>query len=152
MKNFLVALVALAAVALLNPTDAISEEGWIVKPSPHSVADTADKLVAAIENAGAKVVARVDHAASAKQAGMDLSPTTLVIFGNPKLGTPIMQANQEAGLDLPVRMLIWSKDGQTMLGALDPQTLKARYTLEGADESLQKMRGALEKLMAAAAE
>ena len=64
---------------------------WVVKSSPHSVPVTVEKLTSAIERAGASVAAVVDHAAGAKKTGMDLPPTTLVIFGNPKLGTPLMQ-------------------------------------------------------------
>lgn len=135
-------------VAFVLPAQA--EDDWVTKQSPSDVAMTADKLVAAVEEAGAIVVARVDHAANAQKADMELEPTTLVIFGNPKIGTPIIAANRKAALDLPVKVLIWQQDGATMVGYLDPESLKARHGVEGADESFKMMAGALDKLTDAA--
>jgi uncharacterized protein (DUF302 family) len=129
-----------------------SDGGWTVKQSPSSVADTVDKLTSAVENAGAKVFAVVDHAAGAASIDQQLAPMTLVIFGNPAIGTPLLQANPRAGLDLPIRVLIWEEEGQTQIGYLNPEELKARYELEGADEAVMKMTGALDKLTGAAAQ
>ena len=143
-----VSIMVTAFVALIGT--ALAEENWITKTSPHSVAETADKLVAAIEKAGPKVFARIDHAAGAKSAGLELEPTTLILFGNPKMGTPIMKADRRAGIDLPVRVLIWSEGGKTMLGAVSPDGLKTRYKLDGAEKPLAMMNGALNKLMDAA--
>ena len=70
--------------------------------APRAVPATAQRLQAAVAARGAKVVATVDHAAAAKAEGLSLRPTVLVIFGNPKLGTPLMQSEQTAGLDLPL--------------------------------------------------
>lgn len=144
-----------AATALFvlmgSATTVAAAEGWIVKKSPHSVAQTADNLVAAIEKGPPTLFARIDHAEGAKKAGLDLPPTTLVIFGNPKIGTPIMQENRKAGIDLPVRILIWEEGGQTMMGALDPVALKERHEIDGADDAFKTMTGALNKLMEAAA-
>lgn len=148
MKKQLLGAAALALAATSQPAQA--EENWITKTSPHTVSVTADKLVAAIEKAGPTVFARIDHAAGAEKAGLKLEPTTLVIFGNPKIGTPIMQANRKAAIDLPIRVLIWSEDGKTMLGAVSPDGLKARYSIEGAEKALTTMGGALNKLMEAA--
>jgi uncharacterized protein (DUF302 family) len=80
-----------------------------------------------------------------------LPGATLVIFGNPKIGTPIMKSNIRAGLDLPIRVLIWEEGGKTMLGATDPDALKERYSVTGADKAVMTMKGALGKLMGAAA-
>ena len=80
-------------------------DNWIIKDSASDVATTADKLVAAVEGAGAKVFARVDHAAGAASVDQQLAPMTMVMFGNPKMGTPILQNAPEAGLDLPIRVL-----------------------------------------------
>ena len=123
---------------------------WIIKDSASDVATTADKLVAAVEGAGAKVFARVDHAAGAASIDAELAPMTLVMFGNPKLGTPILQAAPQAGLDLPIRVLIWDDNGATKIGYLDPADFKARYDVEGADKSFEMMTGALGKLTDAA--
>lgn len=127
-------------------------ENWIIKDSASDVATTTDKLVAAVEGAGAKVFARVDHAAGAASIDAELAPMTLVMFGNPKLGTPILQAAPQAGLDLPIRVLIWDDGGATKIGYLDPTDLKARYNVEGAEKSFEMMTGALGKLTDAASQ
>lgn len=132
-------------------TGAAMADDWITKTSPHSVEKTVSQLTSAIEGAGAKVFGVVDHAAGAKAVGADLQPATLVIFGNPKIGTPVMQANIRAGLDLPLRVLVFEDAGQTKIGYLDPAKLKARYEISGADEVFAKITGALNKLTDAAA-
>ena len=126
-------------------------DNWIVKSSPHSVEKTVSQLTAAIEGAGAKVFGVVDHAAGASSVGAELAPSTLVIFGNPKIGTPIMQNNIRAGLDLPLRVLVFEEARETKIGYLDPAALKARYDIEGAGEVFAKVTGALNKLTDAAA-
>lgn len=127
-------------------------DNWIIKDSVSDVATTADKLVAAAEGAGAKVFARVDHAAGAASVDAALAPMTLVMFGNPKMGTPILQNAPQAGLDLPIRVLIWEDNGATKIGYLDPADFKARYNVEGADQSFEMMTGALGKLTDAASQ
>ncbi|MEM9332812.1 MAG: DUF302 domain-containing protein [Pseudomonadota bacterium] len=130
---------------------AIAQEGWIIKDSKNSVQETADKLVAIIDRAPPTLFARVDHAAGAIDAGLELPQSTMVMFGAPAIGTPIMQGNIKAGLDLPIRVLIWDDNGQTKIGYLDPQALKARYKIANADESFKKMAGALKKFTDGAA-
>ena len=123
----------------------------ITKSSPHSVGDTADNLVAAVEGAGAKVFARVDHAAGAANIGSSLRPTQMVMFGNPKLGTPALQAAQTAGLDLPLRVVIYEDaSGQTMVTYHDPASLARDHGIPGNAEVLTKMTGALNNLTNAA--
>ena len=143
---------AAAAATLLMATSvaAWAEDGWIVKSSAASVAETADKLVSAVEKAGAKIFARVDHAAGAKSIDAELAEMTLVMFGNPKIGTPILQVAPRAGIDLPNRVLIWDDEGQTRIGYLDPTELKARHKVEGAEQAFDVMAGALGKLTDAA--
>jgi len=133
-------------------TSANTQEGWIVKDSNHSVSDTADKLVSIIDNAPPKLFARIDHAAGARSIDMELEDSTLVIFGAPQIGTPIMQQNIMAGLDLPIRVLIWDDNGQTKIGYLDPQALKARYSIEGAEQAFEGMAGAISKMTDGAAQ
>lgn len=137
-------------VFLLTALPAQAQESWVVKQSPNDVSATADRLVTAVEEAGAEVVARIDHAANAEKADMALEPTILIIFGNPAIGTPVIAAERRAALDLPVKVLIWREGDATMLGYLNPQSLKLRYGIEGADEALTKMAGALDKLTEAA--
>jgi len=123
---------------------------WVVKTSPHSVSVTVAKLNSAIEAAGAGVAAVVDHAAAAKKAGMELPPTTLVIFGNPKLGTPLMQEKRQIGIDLPMRVLIWQDGDTTRIGYLTPESMASRYGIAADHASITKMTGALDKLTDAA--
>ncbi|BCH24569.1 DUF302 domain-containing protein [Mesorhizobium sp. L-8-3] len=84
---------------------------WIVKESAADFAATVQVLQAEIEKRGATVVATVDHAAAARKSGLELPPTTVIIFGNPALGTPLMQERQTAGVDLPLRVLVWADAG-----------------------------------------
>lgn len=145
--------IAVAGIGISIATlGAAMADNWIIKDSASDVAVTADKLVAAVEGAGAKVFARVDHAAGAASIDAELAPMTLVMFGNPKLGTPILQNAPQAGLDLPIRVLIWDDNGSTKIGYLDPADLKARYSVEGADKSFEMMTGALGKLTDAASQ
>jgi uncharacterized protein (DUF302 family) len=130
---------------------AAQEKGtWVVKTSPHSVADTVSKLTSAVEGAGASVAAVVDHAAGAEKAGMELPPTTLVIFGNPKIGTPLMKANRQIGIDLPMRVLVWQDGGTVKVGYLKPDTMASWYGIEADAPSVKTMTGALDKLTNAA--
>ena len=142
--------IATAAIIAASTLAAQAADGWIIKDSASSVAETADRLVGAVENAGATVFARVDHAAGAASIDAELAPMTMVMFGNPRIGTPILQAAPHAGIDLPLRVLIWEEDGTTRVGYLDPAELKARYAVEGADEALAMMTGALDNLTNAA--
>ena len=78
---------------------------------------------------------------------MELRPTEVLIFGNPKGGTPLMQCKQSAGIDLPLKMLVWKDEGGVVrVGYNDPQSLKDRYGIKRCDEVLRKMKGALETL------
>lgn len=121
------------------------------KTSPHSVTETMDRLVAAVEDAGATVFARVDHAAGAANVDMELRPTELLIFGNPKLGTPAMQDGQTAGLDLPLRVLAYA-DGEGVVHVTyhAPATLAETHGLPSDAKYIQMMTGALDKLTGAA--
>ena len=106
------------------------ESGLVQVASMLSVKETIDALAKAVEAKGAKVVARVDHAAGAKVAGIDMKPSELLIFGNPKLGTPVMQGNVRAGLDLPLKMLAYEDAaGKVWLTYVAPNSLRARYRI-----------------------
>ena len=119
----------------------------LTKTSPRSVSDTMDRLEAAVTGAGATVFGRVDHAAGAEKVGMELRPTQLLIFGNPKLGTPAMQDSQTAGLDLPLRVLVYSDEkGVVHVAYHDPATLAANHGLPSDAKYLKMMTGALDKL------
>lgn len=143
---------AAAAFAMLVMTSlpSLAMQDWIVKQSPHDVKTTTERLVAVIKKAGATLFAVIDHQEGAKKAGLEMNEATVVLFGNPKIGTPIMNANPRAALDLPIKVLIWSEGGKTMIGALSPAALKTRYAIEGAEIPFKKMTGALNKLMGVA--
>lgn len=142
LKN-LTAATALSLAALTAPAHA----EMIAKTSPHSVAETIDRLEAAVTAAGATVFARIDHAAGAKSVDQDLRPTQLLIFGNPKLGSPAMQDAQTAGLDLPLRVLAYA-DGEGVVHVTyhAPSSLVATHGLPADAPYLKMMTGALDKL------
>ena len=148
----LLAANTLALFALLAPPAHASED-LAVKASKHPVKETVDRLVKALEEKGIKPAARIDHAAAAKANGLEMRPTEVVLFGNPKLGTPLMQSNPHAAIDLPMRVLAWQDAaGKVWVGYVKPETIKARYKLTGNDEQLKAMAGALEAFTKAAAE
>ena len=107
--------------------------GLISLRSALPVKEAVDKLVHLVESKGLTVFCRVDHAAGAVAAGMQLRPTTLVIFGNAKGGTPLMQAVQTIGIDLPLKVLAWEDaGGQTWLSYNDPVWLTERHGIQAA--------------------
>ncbi len=147
MRHIIVALTALA----MTTGFAAADTTMITKQSANDVKTTMDRLEDAVTKAGATVFARVDHAAGASKVGMDLAPMELLIFGNPKLGTPIIQSSPEAGLDLPIKVLVWQDGDDVRIGYLEPEALKARHGTSGADKSFKMMSGALDKLTGVAA-
>jgi len=136
--------VIFAIVALLSMQSAFAQDGVISIESPHDVATTMDKLTAALESKGMTVFGRIDHAQNAQGVDLTLRPTQILIFGNPNIGTPLMNCAQSVALDLPQKMLAWEDEsGQTFLGYNDPMHLKARHGIEGCDEVLGKVSAAL---------
>ncbi len=147
-------LTSLLVVALFfsNTLHAADMADGIIKiRSRHSVSETIDKLEAILKHKGMSVFKRVDHAAGAKKAGMDLRPTQLLIFGNPKVGTPLMLCSQTVALDLPQKALAYrDRDGQVWLSYNDPAYLARRHQIEGCDKPLQKVTKALARFAAVA--
>jgi uncharacterized protein (DUF302 family) len=107
----------------------VNETGIITKPSPRSVADTVARLTAMVSAKGMKLFAVIDQADQARQAGLDLRDTMLVIFGSPAAGTPVMAAFPLAALDLPLKVLVWDDAGQTKVSYYAPAWLAARHHL-----------------------
>lgn len=144
MRNALKPAITAAALTLAAT---VAQAEMIHKTSPHTVAETMDRLQAAVTGAGATVFARVDHAAGAQKADMDLRPTQLLIFGNPKLGTPAMLDGQTAGLDLPLRVLAYADDkGVVHVTYHSPATLAETHGLPKDAKYIKMMTGALDKL------
>jgi uncharacterized protein (DUF302 family) len=127
--------------------------GLTTVPSAHSVKDTIDRLEAEIKSKGMTVFARVDHAAGAKEAGMALRPTELLIFGNARGGTPLMQAAQTIGIDLPLKALAFEDaDGKVWLSYNEPSWIAHRHGASGvAADVAQRLGMVLAGLSKAAA-
>lgn len=119
----------------------------IKKKSAHDVTKTLDNLEAVLKEKGIGIVARVNHAEAAEKVEMTLRPTQVLFFGNPKLGTPLMQSNQLAGLELPMRVLAWEDEGgQTWLGYHAPQQIGYDLGIVDRPDAIDKLSGAMEKL------
>jgi uncharacterized protein (DUF302 family) len=131
----------------------MAADGLITMRSSHGPKDTMNRLEAQVSAKGMTVFARIDHAAGAAEAGLPLRPTDLLIFGNAKAGTPLMQAEQAIGIDLPLKMLVWQDaSGATWLSYNDPTWLAKRHGLAGASEAAAKaMAAALDGIARAAA-
>lgn len=149
-------VIAAAALAVVLATPAQADNhamktGTIKMESAHDAATTLDRLEKIFASKGITVFTRVDHAAGAQKAGMELPPTQLLLFGNLKLGTPLMKANREVGIALPMKALAWTDaDGKTWLAVTDPASLKDQFGLEGVDEVVAKMTGAVTNMGKAA--
>ncbi|MBE9030128.1 DUF302 domain-containing protein [filamentous cyanobacterium LEGE 11480] len=120
--------------------------GLIVKTSPHSVEKTTDRLTKVIESKGIKVFATINHSQNAAKADLKLPPTTLVMFGNPKLGTPLMQCQRSIAIDLPQKVLIWQDEKVVKIGYNDPAYIADRHQLNDCGKKVTaKISGALNK-------
>lgn len=106
-------------------------DGVIDKPSPWSVAETVRRLSKLAMSKGMKVFAVIDHSGEAREHGLDLRDTKVVIFGSPEAGTPVMQEVPLAALDLPLKVLVWADGEQTRISYTSPDILAARYRLSG---------------------
>jgi len=148
MKRFLAA----AAIVMAGlPAWAGSDDIVRVK-SFSDVGTTMDRLVAAVEGVGANVMARVDHAAGAASVDMELGPSQVLIFGNPKIGTQAMQDDPLAGLFLPMKVLVYRDGaGQVWLAYEDPKEMFADLAIDDDAGYVTMMTGALGKLTAKAA-
>jgi uncharacterized protein (DUF302 family) len=104
--------------------------GIVTKLSHLTVAGTVARLTGMVSAKGMRLFAVIDQRAEAQQAGLDLRETTLVIFGSPAAGTPVMAAAPLAALDLPLKVLVWADEGQTKVSYYAPATLAARYHLD----------------------
>jgi uncharacterized protein (DUF302 family) len=128
------------------------ENGLITVASRSSVGETVDRLVDETSSRGLQLFARVDHAANAAHVGMQLRPTELVIFGNAKGGTPLMQDRQTAGIDLPLKALVWEdEDGRVWLTHNDAAWLSRRHGLGvGSQEAVKAIQAGLAAVARAA--
>jgi uncharacterized protein (DUF302 family) len=116
--------------------------------SAHNVPATVDRVIAALGRRGITVFARIDHAAGARKAGLELADEELVIFGDPRAGTLLMQADAAVGYELPLRFLIWDAGGQTMIGYRPPTELRNDFAVTVQLETLRRMENLLEQITA----
>jgi uncharacterized protein (DUF302 family) len=116
---------------------------YITKNSPRSVTETVERLSAMMTERNLSIFATIDQAAAARSVGQELRETVLIIFGNPKAGTPVMDAEPLAGLDLPLKVLVWDDRGVTRVSYLSPAALAERYSLS---ESLAAPLAGIEQL------
>ena len=114
-------------------------DGVVTKHSPRGVLETVERLVGMVEAKGMKVFVVVDHSGEAERVGLELRDTKLVVFGNPKGGTPAMVAAPLAALDLPLKVLVWDDAGATKVSYTSPAVLAARYGLS--DEQAAPLAG-----------
>jgi len=126
-------------------------QGLTTLKSNHGPRDTMNRLEAAVKARGMTVFARIDHSAGAAAAGLSLNPTELLIFGNARGGTPLMQTAQTIGIDLPLKALVWQDaSGSTWLSYNDPAWLAQRHGLSGTEVPIGNLTGALDAVAKAA--
>lgn len=115
-------------VATVSAATAQTGGNVVTKPSTYSVSETIDRIEKAVTAKGMKIFARIDHGGEAKKAGLEMRPTELLIFGNPKGGTALMLARPTAAIDLPMKALAWEdKDGKVWLTYNSPELLRDRH-------------------------
>jgi uncharacterized protein (DUF302 family) len=144
-------LMASFIVFLFFSPIANADNGLISIKSAHGVSATADRLENILKEKGMTVFIRINHTDGASRVGKTLRPTELIVFGNPKVGTPLMQCAQSVAIDLPQKALIWEdENGQVWLSYNDPGYLAKRHNIQNCDAVLNKIRGALSKFSDAA--
>lgn len=145
-------VLTIAMIAAAGAGVRAESESLVIKESAANFATTVQRVQAEIEKRGATVVATVDHAAAAKASGLELRPTTVIIFGNPALGTPLMQSQQTAGLDLPLQVLIWEDaDGKVQIGYWAPAQIADLHEIDDREDVIGKMTAVLGAITDAAA-
>lgn len=136
-RNFSFALAALAATALAAPISqeaAAHEDGVVKAKSAYSMQETIDRITKDVETKGIKLFNVIDQAKLAKNAGVDIKPSTLIVFGNPPLGTQFLSAKPESGLDWPVRLLVFEDaSGQVWTAYTDFKWIARRHGIKNRD-------------------
>lgn len=152
MRTYLSA--AIFAASLAWPVATLAEDGLITQSSANSAEDTTNKLEAAIEGAGFKVFARLDHAAAAAEAGLEMPYSTVVVFGNPKLGTPAFLQTPALAIDLPLKALVWEDaEGNVFVSYNSStymfETIYERHGQPYPPEMIDRLGGAMAKMVGA---
>ena len=134
----------------MNTSD-VADGELVTLPSAHGVSETVERLKSLLAQKKIQLFAHIDHAGGAKQIGLSLRPTQVLIFGNPQAGTPLMQSQQTIGLDLPLRVLVWEDEaGNIWLTYRPPELLAQRHHVVGRDEAVKALDTGVQALARAA--
>lgn len=139
-------------LAQLIAFSASASDGLVHIKSAYSVEESRQRLVSILEAKGMTIFNQIAHSESAKDAGIELRPTQLILFGNPKVGSPLMKCAQSVAIDLPQKALIWQdQNDATFISYNSPDYLQARHRIQGCEKNLKKISKALEDLLRKAA-
>ena len=145
MKYFSFLCLSLFVLAFGNAQKA--DNGLITRESPYSVEATYTKLRTLLSNnPNLKILLELDHSENAASVDLELPPTRIILFGNPKLGTPLMQASPTTAIDLPQKILVYDDGEGTKISYNDPLYLQKRHGIEGKSAVLEKVSKALQTI------
>ncbi|XNJ90815.1 DUF302 domain-containing protein [Vibrio cyclitrophicus] len=140
-------LLSLGAVLLAASFSVAASDGLIKYQSNYSVKETADRFESIAKSKGLTLFARIDHQKNASSVDLELRPTEVIIFGNPKVGTPLMQCQQDVAIDLPQKVLVTEDSNKKVwLSYNNPNYFMERHAINGCDEVIKKISGVLSKL------
>lgn len=147
MQRIIIALVSTLIIS--SPVFAV--EGMIDSKSSFTVTETATRLEKVLNEKGMTIFTRISHSEGARKVGIDLAETEIIIFGNPKAGSPLMKCQQSVAIDLPQKALIWEDtNGKVWLSYNAPRYLETRHKIKGCEEALAKVEKALAGIARAA--
>ncbi len=137
--------ILVSGLFLLSCTNNSLDNGLIIKESPYSVEVTYTKLRTLLSNnPNIKILLELDHSTNASSVDLELKPTKIIFFGNPKLGTPLMQSSATTSIDLPQKIIVYTDKGnRTKIAYNDPLYLQKRHGIEGNEAILEKVNTAL---------
>ena len=143
----------LTALAILFlAASAAAADGLVNVPSTYNVEETADRLEGVLNEKGMTIFNRIKHSEAAAKVGIELRKTELIIFGNPKVGSPLMKCQQSAAIDLPQKALVWEdENAKVWISYNDPRYLENRHNITGCEEVLAKIEKALAGITKSAA-
>ena len=146
VKVFISVIILLACSGTL-----MASENLVSIKSPYSVKETADRFEKILKRKGLTTFARINHSKNASGVGLELVHTEVIVFGNPKVGTPLMQCAKTVAIDLPQKALFWTDaKGDNWLSYNHPEYLKERHNIVGCDHVIEKINGVLGALSKAA--
>ena len=148
MRNSIIAAFSILLIA----TPVVAAEGLINVPSAFTVEETADRMERILNEKGMTIFNRIKHSEGASKVDIELRETELIIFGNPKVGSPLMKCQQSVAIDLPQKALIWrDENSRVWISYNDPEYLKNRHNITGCDEVISRIEKALSGISKAAA-